>query len=158
MPLLSLSLKLIAKSLTVNLRTQNAKWFGRLMCVKCRGVLEGHRKIGRLTVPVHTRETEVNAPTTTVYFCLASQEECMPSSLKNDKAIQLKQSLRIPNAVYVTPVALQNKFSFSSKFSKNPGSLPKKHTHVVSTSRKYMAGFLVKSFGGFDGCLLLAVK
>ena len=52
----------------------------------------------------------------------------------------------ISSAVFVAVVALQNKFPLSSKFSRNPGSMPS--THVLSTSGKYMAGFLVKSFGG----------
>ena len=38
-------------------------------------------------------------------------------------------------------------FSFS-KFSRNPGCMPKPYRHVLSTSGRYMAGFLVKRFGG----------
>ena len=57
----------------------------------------------------------------------------------------------IPSAAFVGGVALQNKFPLSSKFSRNPGSMPKTHTHVLSTSVKYMARFLVKSFGGVAG-------
>jgi len=48
---------------------------------------------------------------------------------------------------FVAAVALQKKFIPSNKFSRNPGSLPKTYTHVLSTSGKYMAGFLLKSFG-----------
>ena len=59
--------------------------------------------------------------------------------------------LMIPSAVFVAVVAPQNKFPLSSKFSRNPGSMPKTHTHVLSTSGKYMAGFLVKSCGGCYG-------
>jgi len=41
--------------------------------------------------------------------------------------------------------------------------MPKTYSHILSTTEKYMAGFLVKSFGGVVGvwcwrCLLLAVK
>jgi len=43
--------------------------------------------------------------------------------------------------------------------------MPKTDAHVLLISGKYMAGFLVKSFGGVagivygvDGCLLLAVN
>jgi len=42
-------------------------------------------------------------------------------------------------------------FPLSSKFSRNPGSMPKTSTHALSTWGKYMAGFLVKSFGGVVG-------
>jgi len=63
----------------------------------------------------------------------------------------LKQSWRTPSAVFVAPVALQNKFPLANKFCRSPGSLPKTYTHVSSTSGKYMAGFLVKSFGVVAG-------
>jgi len=53
----------------------------------------------------------------------------------------------IPNAVFVAATAVQNKFPLSSKVSRNPGSMPKTYTHVLSTSGMYMAGFRVKSFG-----------
>jgi len=49
----------------------------------------------------------------------------------------------IPTVVFVAAVALQNRYPLSRKFSRNPGSIPK----ISSTSGKYMAGFLVKSFG-----------
>jgi len=70
----------------------------------------------------------------------------------------------ISSAFFVAAVALQNKFPLSSKISRNPGNMPRTYTHVLPTSGKYMAGFLVKSFGGglweygVDGCLLLAVR
>jgi len=57
----------------------------------------------------------------------------------------------IPTVVFVAAVALQNKFPLSSKFSRNPGSMPK----ISSTSGKYTAGFLVKSFGGCCGRAVL---
>jgi len=71
--------------------------------------------------------------------------------LKKDKAKKLKQSWRAPSAVFVAPAALQNKFALSSKISINPGSLPKTHTHILPTSGKYIAGFLVKSIGDVAG-------
>jgi len=46
------------------------------------------------------------------------------------------QTWTIPNAVYVPTAAPQTKFSLSSKFSRNLGSMPKLSTHVLSTSRK----------------------
>ena len=61
----------------------------------------------------------------------------------------------IPSAVYVVAAALQNKFPLSSKFLRNPGSMPKKSTHVLSTWGKYMAGFLVKSFWECCGSTVL---
>jgi len=35
------------------------------------------------------------------------------------------------------------------------GSMPKTYAHFLSTSGKYMAGFLVKSFGGYCGSKVL---
>jgi len=57
------------------------------------------------------------------------------------------QSWMIPSAVFVATVALQKKFLLSSKLSRNPGSIPKTYTYVLSTSGKYVVVFLVKSFG-----------
>jgi len=62
----------------------------------------------------------------------------------------------ILSATFVLAVALQNKFPLSSNFSRNPGSMPKMYTHVLLTSGKYMAAFLVKSFGGCCGSAVLA--
>ena len=53
----------------------------------------------------------------------------------------------IPSAVFHVAVAQQNKIPLSNKFSRNLGNMPKTYTHVLSTSGKYMTGFLVKSFG-----------
>jgi len=47
----------------------------------------------------------------------------------------------IPSAVFVPPVALQNKFPPSSRFLRNLGSMPN------TISRNHTTGFLVKSFG-----------
>jgi len=60
----------------------------------------------------------------------------------------------IPNPAFVAGVALQNKFPLSSKFSRNLGSMPT-YTHVLSNLGKYMAGFLVKSFGKCCGSTVL---
>jgi len=40
----------------------------------------------------------------------------------------------IPSSVFVVTAALQNKFPLFNKFSKNPCSMPKTWTHVLSTS------------------------
>jgi len=53
----------------------------------------------------------------------------------------------IPSAVFHVAVAQQNKIPLSNKFSRNLGNMPKTYTHALSTSEKYMTGFLVKSFG-----------
>jgi len=52
-------------------------------------------------------------------------------------------------------VALQIKFSLSSKILRTLGSMPKTSTHALSTSRKHTTGFLVKSFGECCGCAVL---
>jgi len=61
---------------------------------------------------------------------------------------QWNQSWMIPTAVFVGVVALQNKYPLYSKFSRKPGSRPNKGFVDLG---KYMAGFLVKSFGGCCG-------
>jgi len=53
----------------------------------------------------------------------------------------------IPSAVFVPAVALQTKFSLSSKYLRNLGSMPKTSAPVLLTSRKHTTGFLVNSFG-----------
>ena len=50
-----------------------------------------------------------------------------------------------PSAVCVQAVVLQTKFSLSSKFLRNLGSMQKTSTHALSTSRKRTTGLLVKS-------------
>ena len=60
----------------------------------------------------------------------------------------LNQSWMTPSAIFVAAAALQNKFPLSSKFSINPGNMPKTYTYFLSTSGKDMAGFLVKSSRG----------
>ena len=67
--------------------------------------------------------------------------------------------LVVLRAVFVEAVALQNKFPLSSKFSRNPGSMPNTYTHVLSTSRVPREKlWSVLWMYGVDGCLLLAVK
>jgi len=54
----------------------------------------------------------------------------------------------VPSAVFVPVVALQIKFSLSSKFLWNLGSVAKTSTHALSiSSRKHAIGFLVKLWG-----------
>jgi len=67
--------------------------------------------------------------------------------------IELK--LGIASAVFTPAVVLQTKFSLSSKFLKNLGGVPKTSRHILSTSRKYTTGFLVKSFGVCCGSTVL---
>ena len=54
----------------------------------------------------------------------------------------------IPSAVWFPVVALQTKFTLSSKFLWNLGSVAKTSTHALSSSpRKHAIGFLVKLWG-----------
>jgi len=54
-----------------------------------------------------------------------------------DGKIKFSQSWVIPSAVFVTAVALQNKFSLSSKSSRNPGSISKSYTqHMFCRPRE----------------------
>ena len=53
----------------------------------------------------------------------------------------------IPSAGFILAIALHTKISLSSKFLRNPGSMPKAFTHVLTTSREHTTEFLVKSFG-----------
>jgi len=70
----------------------------------------------------------------------------------------------IPSAVFVAAVAPQNKLPLSTKFSRNPGSLPKAYSHVFVDLRKVYGRIpREKLWGvsreyGVDGCLLLVVK
>jgi len=63
----------------------------------------------------------------------------------------------IPSVVFMLAVALQTKFSLSSKFFINLGSVPKASTDVLLTSKKHMTGFLVKIFGEYCKSTVLAV-
>jgi len=45
------------------------------------GVLEGHRKVGKLIIPIHRKGDGVNAPTTEASLSLASLEKYTPSAL-----------------------------------------------------------------------------
>jgi len=101
---------------------------------------------------------------TGVSLCLASQEECMPSSLNKDKAKELKQSWRTHSGVFVAPVALHNKFPLSSRFSKNPGSHQRRLHMLCRPQESTVYGCFpceklwegLQEYG-VDGCLLLAV-
>ena len=126
------------------------------MCDKCHGVLEGHRKIGKLIILIHkTRKTGVNAPSTGLYLCLASQEECMPSSLKKDKAIQLNQSWLIPSADFVAVVALQNKFPLSRNFREILGAC-QRCIHMFCRPRESVwPGSLWKALGCCGSTVLM---
>jgi len=53
-------------------------------------------------------------------------------SVCQDAAKIIDPSWMIPGAVFVVAVALQNKFSLSSKVSRNPGSMEKTYTHALS--------------------------
>jgi len=61
----------------------------------------------------------------------------------------------ISSAVFVPAAALQIKFPLSSKLLKNVGSMVKRSTYALSTSRKHTTGFLVKSFVECCGCTVL---
>jgi len=91
----------------------------------------------------------VNGPTTAASLCLVSQEECMPWSHENNWT----KAGWYPVRFSLLPLHYRTNFH-SSKFSRNPGSMPKKYRHVLSTSGKYgkyIAGFLLKSYVGVVG-------
>ena len=71
-------------------------------------------------IRIHKRETRTNAIITGTYLFLTSVENCTLSALKKS-CVKLNQSWMIPRAVFVPTVALQTKFSISSKFSRNLG-------------------------------------
>jgi len=71
---------------------------------------------------------------------LASLEKCMSNAVE-----ELNEKWKILRAFFVLAVARQTKFSLSSKFSGNLGSMPKTSTHVLVISRKHTTRFLVKS-------------
>ena len=57
------------------------------------------------------------------------------------------------SAVFVAAIESQTKFPVSSKFSRNPGSLPKTYAHVLSTSGKYKVPH-EKLWGGCGSAVL----
>ena len=63
----------------------------------------------------------------------------------------------IRSAILVPAATLQTKYTLSRKFSRNCESMPKTSTHILSTSRKYTTGFLVKRFGECCGSSVLTV-
>jgi len=86
-------------------------------------------------------------------------------SVCQDAAKIIEPKLDDTRAIFVAAVALQNRFPLFNKFSRNPGSMPKTYSHVLSTWGKYIYGRVPrkKLWGvlreyGVDGCLLLAVK
>ena len=122
MPLLNPSLKLIAKCWKLIWDTCSRMPNG---FADYHGVLEGHRKIGRLIIPKYTKGDAIEAKLdgTQSGFCRARST--------TEEIFILQQ------------------------FSRNLGSMPKTYRHVSSTSGKCMAGFLVKSFGGCCGSTVL---
>jgi len=99
-------------------------------------------------------------PTTGGFLFLASLEKHMPSALKKDPAKWLKQSWMIPSAVFVPAVALQTKFSLSSKFSRNLECAKDDHTCFVDFEKAHHRVSPVKLWGmlreyGIDNRLLL---
>jgi len=83
-----------------------------------RGVLERHQKIGRLIISINNKGDTIEAKLN------GTQCGCCRARSTTAQSFILQQ------------------------FSRNPGSPPKTYAHVLSTSGKYMAGFLVKSFWG----------
>jgi len=67
--------------------------------------------------PYTERKTGENASNTGAYLFLVSVEKCMPNALKKDAVKNLNQSWMI--SIFVLAVALQTKFTLSSKFSRN---------------------------------------
>ena len=91
------------------------------MCVKRHGVLEEHRKNGRLIIHIHKKE---DSSEWTNYRGIS-----LPSLPGRVHAMmprkQLNESWMIPSAVFVAAVAQQTEFALSRKFSRNVGSIPK---------------------------------
>ena len=103
-------------------------------------------------------------PETGVSLCLTSQEECVRSSLKKDKTKYLKLSWRTPNRVFVTLVALQNKFHSPANFREILGASQRLlHMFCRPLGKVYDRVPREKLWGvlreyDVNGCLLLAVK
>jgi len=107
-------------------------------------------KIVRLTCP--TANIKEASPQNHITTRQKGSKHCPPCPVTE---ASLSSAWKIPSAVFVLVVAIQAIFSFSSKFLKNPGSMPKTSTYVLSTSRKHMTGFLMKSSGECCGSTVL---
>ena len=156
MPLVNPSFQLIAKSLRVNWRTSNARWFGWLVCVKWHGVLEGRRKIGKVIIPVHNNGDRINEPTTGVSLCLSSQE-WMPRCRENNWTKAVWYPVRFSSR----PQHFRTNFHSSAK--KSLEHAKDVDTCFVDLGKVYDRVPCEKLWGmsqeyGVDGCLLLAVK
>jgi len=131
-----------------------------LVCVnfvKCPGVMEEHREIGKLvwSSSYTKRETGANAPTTGAFFSLASQEKCMPSALQ--KRCHEIIELQLDNAQCGFRPGRSTAYQIFTlqQILRNLGSVPKTFAHVLLSLRKHTTGFLVKSFGKCCGSTVL---
>ena len=114
-----------------------------VVCFKWLGVLDGHRS---WNIPIQ-KTGGMNAPTTWAFLSLSSLKKYMPGALKKDTTKYFNQTWMLPNTVFVQAVALQTRFSLSSKFSTNLGCMSKTSAHVWSPSRKDTTEFFRKSLG-----------
>ena len=116
-----------------------------------------------MIIPIHERETGVNAPNTGTFLSLAFQEKYRPSALKKDAAKWLNQNWMIPGAVFVPTVALQNKLSFSRKFQEIL-AVRQRREHMFCRPRENIRpGYSEKLWGvlrkyGVDDHLLLTFR
>ena len=117
-------------------------WLGWLVCVKWRfGRVPKDWQIDHAHKQKERQEWMNQLP-----LFLASQEECMPRCRETDGTKAGWYPVR-----FSSRPALQNTFPLSSKSSRNPGSVSKTYAHVLLTSGKHMARFLVKSSGACCG-------
>jgi len=125
---------------------QGVLWLTRVCQVAwCAGRARKDGQIG-VIIPIHKKGDRSELTNYRGISLLSIPGKVYAKHLKQDAEKLLNQNWMIPSAVLVPDVALQTKFSLSSKFSKNLGSMPWTSAHVLSTSRKHTTGFLVKNF------------
>ena len=129
-------------------------WLTRVH-VKWHGLLEGHRKVSKLILPIHRKGDRSEC---TCYWGISllslPGKEYAKCLVKRCREI-IEPKLGDTNVVFVAAVGQQNKIPLSIKFSRNLGNMPKTYTHVLSTSGKHTTGFLVKSLVECFGSMVL---
>ena len=120
-------------------------WLTRVR-VKGHDVLEGHRIVGKLIIPIHRKGYRtscnnywgisfLNHPGKVHVKCLVERwREIIEPKLDGTQCGFRGLSTTEQNSTL-------------QQFSRNLGSMQKTNTHVLSKSGKCMTGFLVKNFG-----------
>jgi len=164
MPLLYPSLELIGKGERI-MGTWNAGWLSWLVCVSSRmAICKGTERLANWLSRYTERRTGVNTPITRASLSLASMESVRQVPCKKMPRNNWTKLGWYPVQFSSWPWHSRTKFHSPTNF-REIFATGQTYTHVLSTSGKYVTGFLMKSFGecsgvayGVEDRLLLAVK